>query len=195
MPLPDKANHESFNPAELVKIGWKFHRLGEKEMYEFLRILPMSIADLLNEWFENDLLKAALAASGMLAIFRRTAPTGNCVSTCCTINSANPTARSARQALSAVASAISPKRWPAPRGSSALRSAPRPKSPKIATKNGAATGVILGNGDEIDAAQVISSADVKQTFLEARGAYLSRSAFLAASEKHSRRAAQWQRSI
>ncbi len=29
----------------------------------------MSIADLLNEWFENDLLKAALAASGMLGSF------------------------------------------------------------------------------------------------------------------------------
>ena len=38
-------------------------------MYEFLRILPMSVADLLNEWFENDLLKAALAASGILGSF------------------------------------------------------------------------------------------------------------------------------
>jgi len=43
--LPDKANPRSFNPAELLKIGWKFHRLGEKEMYEFLRIVPMSVAD------------------------------------------------------------------------------------------------------------------------------------------------------
>ena len=56
VPLPDKANPGSFNPAELLKIGWKFHRLGEKEMYEFLCILPMSSAVLVNEWFEYVLL-------------------------------------------------------------------------------------------------------------------------------------------
>src|SRR5258705_8709592 len=69
MALLNKQNPGSGNPAELLKIGWKFHRLGEKEMYEFLRVLPMSVADWLNEWFENDLLKAALAASGGLGSF------------------------------------------------------------------------------------------------------------------------------
>ncbi len=38
-------------------------------MYEFLRILPMSIADLLGEWFENETLKAAIAGSAILNSF------------------------------------------------------------------------------------------------------------------------------
>ena len=54
--LPDKASPGDFNPLELLKIGLKFHGLGDKEAYEFLRILPMSIADLLHEWFDSDLL-------------------------------------------------------------------------------------------------------------------------------------------
>jgi len=37
---------------------------------------------------------------------------------------------------------------------------------KVVTKGGAATGVVLKNGEEIQAAQVISNADVKRTFLK-----------------------------
>ncbi|HET7392868.1 MAG TPA: FAD-dependent oxidoreductase, partial [Candidatus Binatia bacterium] len=61
LPLPDGTSTGSFSLSELVKVGVKFHRLGKKKMYEFLRILPMSIADLLGEWFENETLKAAIA--------------------------------------------------------------------------------------------------------------------------------------
>jgi hypothetical protein len=69
LPLPNGASPGGFNLSELVKIGVKFHRLGKKEMYEFLRILPMSISDLLNEWFENETLKAAIAATAILNSF------------------------------------------------------------------------------------------------------------------------------
>src|SRR5262249_4852419 len=69
LPLPGGTNPGGMNLRELVKLGLKFHRLGEREMYEFLRILPMSIADWLNEWFETDVLKASLAASGILGSF------------------------------------------------------------------------------------------------------------------------------
>jgi phytoene dehydrogenase-like protein len=69
LPLPDGKNSGGLNLPDIVKLGWKFHRLGEREMYEFLRILPMSVADLLNEWFETDVLKASLAASGILGSF------------------------------------------------------------------------------------------------------------------------------
>ncbi len=69
LPLPDGTSAGSFNISELVRVGVKFHRLGKKEMYEFLRILPMSIADLLGEWFENETLKAAIAGSAILNSF------------------------------------------------------------------------------------------------------------------------------
>ena len=55
----------------------KFHRLGKKEMYEFLRILPMSIADLLGEWFENETLKSSHSRERHSEFFCWSAGSGN----------------------------------------------------------------------------------------------------------------------
>lgn len=45
----------------MFKRGVQLRRLGKKDMLEILRLAPMAIYDWLDEWFENDLLKAALA--------------------------------------------------------------------------------------------------------------------------------------
>src|SRR5262245_29282062 len=49
LPLPDRAAPGEPRPIELLKTAWKFHRLRKHRIHEFLRILPMSMADLLNE--------------------------------------------------------------------------------------------------------------------------------------------------
>ena len=46
---------------ELMKKAVSLRLLGKDDMMEILRIAPMCVADWLNEWFENDLLKACLA--------------------------------------------------------------------------------------------------------------------------------------
>ena len=164
MPLPDKANPGSFNPAEFLKMGWKFRRLGEKEMYEFLRILPMSSADLLNEWFENDLLKAALASSGMLGSFVGPRQQGTAFNLLHhqlgESNGALRTAGFIRGGIGNLAQALA---GAARHFGAEIRT--EAEASRISTENGGATGVVLQNGDEITAAQVISSVDVKQTFL------------------------------
>ena len=77
----------------------------------------------------------------------------------------NPMARCAQQALSAAASVISRK--PGPRRS-AIGAEIRTDAEvaKIVTKNGAAVGVVLQNGDQIDGDTVVSNADVKRTFFK-----------------------------
>ena len=40
-------------------------RLGDHDLIEFLRLLPMPVSDFLDEWFETPGLKAALGASGV----------------------------------------------------------------------------------------------------------------------------------
>ena len=45
----------------LLKRGAQIRRLGKKDMFEVLRLAPMAVYDWLDEWFENDLLKAAMA--------------------------------------------------------------------------------------------------------------------------------------
>ncbi|HME60539.1 MAG TPA: NAD(P)/FAD-dependent oxidoreductase, partial [Candidatus Binatia bacterium] len=161
--LPDKANPGNFNAGEILKIGWKFHRLGEKEMYEFLRILPMSTADLLNEWFENDALKAALAGSSMLASFVGPRQQGTAFNLLHhqqgESNGALRTAGFIRGGIGHLPQALA-------RAAQHLGAEIRTGSEvvKIVTKHGAATGVALRNGDELNATTVISNADVKRTF-------------------------------
>ena len=49
----------------LGRLGLKFRSLGRTGMAEFLRALPMPLADLLGDWFESDRLKGVLAALGV----------------------------------------------------------------------------------------------------------------------------------
>src|SRR5262249_24501153 len=50
---------------DLLKTGRKFRALGRKESFALLRWGPMAVADLVAEWFETDLLQAAIAARGI----------------------------------------------------------------------------------------------------------------------------------
>jgi len=163
--LPDKAGPGSCNPVELVKTAWKFHRLGKKEMYEFLRVLPMSSADWLNEWFENDRLKAALAASGMLASFVGPRQQGTALNLLHhqlgASNGALRTAGFVRGGIGRLADALA---GAARRNGAEIRA--EAEVVKILARSGAATGVALANGEEIAAPRVVSSADVKRTFLK-----------------------------
>ena len=163
--LPDKANPGDFNPAELLKIGWKFHHLGKKEMYEFLRILPMSVADLLNEWFESDLLKAALAGSGMLASFVGPSQQGTAFNLLHhQVGESNGGLRTAGFVRGGIGNLTQALARAAQRFGAEIRTGRAVA--KILTKSGVATGVVLDDGEEISATSVISNADVKRTLLE-----------------------------
>jgi phytoene dehydrogenase-like protein len=163
--LPDKADPADFNLAELLKIGWKFHRLGEKEMYEFLRILPMSAADLLNEWFENDLLKAALAASGMLASFVGPRQQGTAFNLLHhQLGESNGALRTAGFVRGGIGNLTQALAGAARQFGAEIRTST--EVARITSKAGAATGVVLANGDEINAACVVSNADAKRTLLK-----------------------------
>ena len=49
----------------LLGTGRKFRSLGRRDAYRLLRWGPMPVADMMGEWFETDLLSAALAAPGV----------------------------------------------------------------------------------------------------------------------------------
>jgi phytoene dehydrogenase-like protein len=152
-------------PADLIKIGWKFRRLGKKGMHEFLRILPMSIADLLNEWFENELLKASLAAGAMLGSFVGPRQQGTSYlflhHQLGASNGAFRTAGFVRGGTGNLPLALARA---AQQHGAEIRT--RTEVVKIITRNGAAVGVVLQNGEEISADMVVSNADVKRTFLK-----------------------------
>jgi phytoene dehydrogenase-like protein len=162
--LPDHGGGEHFNLPELVKLAWSFHRLGEKDMYEYLRILPMSISDFLNEWFETDLLKAALGAAGLVGSFVGPRQQGTAFlflhHQLGASNGALRTAGFVRGGIGKLSESLASA---AQQHGAAIRT--DAEVARIITRNGAASGVVLTNGEEIGAGRVISSADVKTTFL------------------------------
>ncbi|HWH76558.1 MAG TPA: NAD(P)/FAD-dependent oxidoreductase [Candidatus Binatus sp.] len=165
LPLPDRATSSELHALELIKTVWRFHGLGNKAMYEFLRILPMSMADLLNEWFESETLKAAIAAGSMLGSFVGPRQQGTAFNFLHhQIGAATGAFRNAgfvRGGINRIPHAIS---LAAQQNGAELRTDAEVAA--IVTKNGAATGVVLANGTEFGADLVISSVDVKRTFLK-----------------------------
>ena len=62
----------TWNPKDLFglpKVGRHFRGLGEKLLYELTKLMTMSSADFLDEWFETDVLKATMSASGIIGTF------------------------------------------------------------------------------------------------------------------------------
>ena len=165
LPLPDGKSSAGLHLPELVKLGWKFHRLGEREMYELLRILPMSVADWLNEWFETEVLKAALAASALPASFVGPRAQGTALGFLYhqlgESTGAFRTSGFVRGGTGNLSQAIAG----AARGFGA-KIQTDVEVTQIIAKSGVATGVVLKNGEEISGAAIISSADTKKTFLQ-----------------------------
>lgn len=50
----------------LLGLGWQIRKLGRFHMREFLRIIGLNFYDLLDEYFENPQLKAAIAMDALL---------------------------------------------------------------------------------------------------------------------------------
>ena len=65
---PDVTGNDLGDLFATAKLGLKLRRLGKRDMVEVMRILPMSVYELLGEWFESDLVKGAIAASAVTGL-------------------------------------------------------------------------------------------------------------------------------
>jgi phytoene dehydrogenase-like protein len=148
---------------KLLKLGRKFRGLGKKEMMRVLRWGPMAVADFVAEFFETDLLRATVAARGIFGaamgpwsagstalLLLRSASDPNAVG-----NSAFP-----HGGMGALTSAMAAA---ATQAGAEIRTGAEVE--RILVKNGAVTGVVLHDGEEIPAKRVVSSADPKRTLL------------------------------
>ncbi|MGH7607362.1 MAG: phytoene desaturase family protein, partial [Gemmatimonadales bacterium] len=64
-PAPDIATQALGELIGLARLGIHVRRLGRETIVDLARILPMSIAELLDDWFADDTLKGALGALGV----------------------------------------------------------------------------------------------------------------------------------
>ena len=63
---PDPASLRPRDIMEFLFLAKQAWRLGEKEIYEYVRFFTMSAAEYLEDYFENDLIKAAMASPGII---------------------------------------------------------------------------------------------------------------------------------
>jgi phytoene dehydrogenase-like protein len=157
----------SRNPRELAKIWFlvrRFGRLGDADRYNQLQLMTMSAVDFLDQWFETDVLKATMAASGIIGTFLGIRSPGTAYVLLHhymgEIDGAFRSWGFARGGTGAISNAIADAAREA-----GVEIRTRAGVARIAVKGGHATGVVLANGDEVMTDVVLSSVDPNQTFL------------------------------
>ena len=65
VPPPDIESRDPRELARIAGLGLYVRRLGKQTIIDLARVLPMSIAELLHDWFESDALKGVLGAVGV----------------------------------------------------------------------------------------------------------------------------------
>jgi phytoene dehydrogenase-like protein len=65
-PPPDPMSRALGELARMAGLAVRVRRLGRQPIEDLLRTLPMSAADLLDDWFESDALKGLLAMGGVM---------------------------------------------------------------------------------------------------------------------------------
>jgi len=138
-----------------LRFALRVRGLGREGMVELMRLLPMPVAELLDDWFECDALKGALGAMGILNI--RQGP-----------RSGGTAFRFLHHHVGSPEGVFRP-----PRTDLGARLRQRPgvdfrtsKVEKILVKSGRAHGVVLDRGETLEAATVISGIDPRRTLLE-----------------------------
>ena len=161
---PDPTSFKPGDIRELLRIGGKFMDMGEDRMYDTIRFWTMSVAEYLDEYFETDVIKAALSGSGIIGTALGIHSPGTAyVLLHHYMGDVDGNMGSwgfARGGMGAVSKSIAGA-FQAAGGE--LRT--EAGVDQIIVKNGKVTGVALENGDEIAAHTVVSAMDVKRTFL------------------------------
>jgi len=149
----------------LLELGLELKLAGRKDMLNFIRALPMTAQELVEEYFESETVKAAICA---VAIHGSTlGPMGAGTGYTLIHNwmnrggLAHVNVGKAGEITQALANAIKAS-------GGEIRTEAEVTSIKIESQ--IAKGVVLANGEEILANQIISAADPKHTFLKLVGA-------------------------
>lgn len=160
---PDPVALRPRDIRELLFLARQFWNLGERQMYEYLRFFTLSAADFLEDYFENDLIKAAMASPGIIGTALGVYSPGSSYILLHHVMGdidgnigAWGLARGGMGAISlALAGAVREH------GGEIRTNAP---VSKIRVRNRRANGVVLESGEEIDARIVVSNLDARRTF-------------------------------
>ena len=162
---PDPASLSPSDLGGLLKLGSHFRSLGAERFHALFKLMTMSSADYLDEWFDFDPLKATKSASGIIGTFLGPRSPGSAYVLL-------------HHYMGEIDGAF--RAWGFQKGgtgaiSNSIASAARAFGADIRTdagvekvivKDGRATGVALSSGEEIAASLVVSCLDPRRTFTQ-----------------------------
>ena len=152
----------------LLEILTRFRAMPDASRYNQTQLLTMSAADFLDQWFETDVLKATMSASGIIGTFLGVRSPGTAYVLLHhymgEIDGAFRSWGLSRGGTGMVSESIAS----AARAAGAEIRLEAPVS-KVLVSNGRATGVVLENGDYVLADTVLSSVDPRLTFMKMVG--------------------------
>ncbi len=164
---PRLANVGLENTMKLAGMGWDIRfGLGKKRMRDFLRIAGMNIYDLLDEEFESEPLKGALALDAVLGTAMEPRMPGTVLTYLYRLaGGLKSNATLPRGGLGSVTTALA-------NAATSFGAEIRLETAvdHVILENGNAVGVALAGGEEVRARAVISNADPRTTFLKLVGA-------------------------
>jgi phytoene dehydrogenase-like protein len=163
MTPPDIDEPMSGNLLDLLKTGQKLRGLEEKDFYRLLRWMPMAAADLVAECFDTELLRATIAAQGIFGTFLGPWSAGSGATLLLRAASDGNPAGGATYVIGGTGALTTAMAIAAQSAGVEIRTGVEVAQAKV--NDGVATGVVLGDGSEIDARAVISNADPKRTLL------------------------------
>jgi phytoene dehydrogenase-like protein len=162
---PDPTSLAPSDLKGLVKLGGHMRSLGAERFHALYKLMTMSSADYLDEWYEFDPLKATKSASGIIGTFLGPRSPGSAYVLLHHYMGEIDGAFRAWGFQKGGTGAISESIAHAARAFGAeVRT--NAAVERVITRDGRTTGVALANGDEISAPIVVSGLDPRRTFLE-----------------------------
>lgn len=148
---------------ELARLAGRLGRVGRKDALELMRLIPMTVEELLDEWFESDALKGTLATSGITGICQGPMASGTAYLLLHSLVGGGGVVRHRSQLRGGMRALGTALQQAAVRFGAEVRLSSPVASIRI--KERCATGVSLESGEDLEARVVVSSIDPAQTFL------------------------------
>ena len=168
-PAPDPTSFDPRELAQLLRLGRAMREFDDDLRYLNFKLMTMSAVDFLDPWFESDVLKAPMSVSGIIGTFLGVRSPGTAYVLL-------------HHYMGQIDGAF--RSWGFVKGgtggvSNAIASAAKELGAEILTgapvervrfsPSGRTNGVVLENGDEIEARVVVSGVDPHRTFLRLVG--------------------------
>ncbi len=163
---PNVGSHHPGDLSKLLRLAWRHKGLDVRTVGDVTRLMAMSIADLLDDWFESPQIKSMLAVNGVIGTWAGPCEPGTAYVM-------------AHHSIGDVGDGHLGS-WGYPEGgmggiSAAIESAARDFGAEIRVnsrvertlvRDGAVAGVALENGDELHAPLVVTTLHPKTAFLK-----------------------------